>query len=168
MNCNIIVRNYETPCGTLILGAYDGKLCLCDWLGRKNGSKILYRLTSRLQSFPVSGNDDVLDLTVRELDDYFSGKRNSFSIPLLLVGTQFQVTIWETLKQIQFGTTVSYKTLAEMAGKAQSIRAVANAVGANALSIIIPCHRIIGSDGTLTGYAGGLDAKKYLLSLESN
>ena len=103
-----------------------------------------------------------------ELEAYFKGLRKRFDLPLLLVGTEFQKSVWQGLLQIPFGTTASYKELAQNIDNKTAVRAVASAVGANAISIFIPCHRIIGADGSLTGYAGGLEAKKKLLALEQN
>src|SRR5690606_18399830 len=93
-------------------------------------------------------------------------KRTTFDIPLLFIGTDFQKSVWEALMEIPYGTTKSYLELSRDLGDENAIRAVATANGANSISIIVPCHRIIGSDGSLTGYAGGLNAKKKLLQLE--
>ena len=109
---------------------------------------------------------EVLRRTVRELDEYFRGERREFDIPLLLAGSDFQKRVWQQLPSIPYGQTASYGELAAAIGSPRSVRAVANANGANAISIILPCHRIIGSDGSLTGYGGGLRAKQYLLDLE--
>lgn len=102
----------------------------------------------------------------RQLDEYFSGDRRAFDIPLLPVGTAFQVAVWRKLMEIPYGQTVSYAALAKLLGHPKAVRAVANANGANALSIFIPCHRVIGGDSSLTGYAGGLAAKRFLIGLE--
>lgn len=111
---------------------------------------------------------EILLRTVRELDEYFRGERRDFDIPLLLAGSEFQKRVWQQLRHIPYGQTVSYGELAAAIGAPKSVRAVANANGANAISIILPCHRVIGSDGSLTGYGGGIDTKRYLLELESN
>jgi methylated-DNA-[protein]-cysteine S-methyltransferase len=102
-----------------------------------------------------------------QLELYFRGELKEFDVPYLCVGTVFQKQVWDALGDISYGHTVSYASLASAIDKAKAIRAVASAVGANALSLFIPCHRIIGSDGSLTGYAGGLEAKKILLDLEA-
>ena len=101
------------------------------------------------------------------MDEYFNGKRNAFDITLLPIGTEFQKRVWLELQKIPYGTTVSYGALAELLGEPKSVRAVANANGANAISIFIPCHRIIGNNHSLTGYAGGLEAKRWLLNRET-
>ena len=111
---------------------------------------------------------EVLQRTVRELDEYFRGERMDFDIPLLLAGSDFQKRVWQQLPHITYGQTASYGELAAAIGSPRSVRAVANANGANAISIILPCHRIIGSDGRLIGYGGGLRAKQFLLELEHN
>jgi methylated-DNA-[protein]-cysteine S-methyltransferase len=101
-----------------------------------------------------------------QLADYFKGKRGSFDLPLAARGTAFQQRVWEALLKIECGQTVTYGALAESIGLASSVRAVAAAVGRNPISVIIPCHRVIGADGSLTGYAGGLERKRSLLVLE--
>ena len=111
------------------------------------------------------GDCPVFDLTVRWLEDYFSGGRPDVEIPLLLSGTAFQLSVWDQLMKIPYGRTVSYGSIAHGIGCA-SARAVGLAVGRNPISLIIPCHRVIGSDGHLTGYAGGLWRKEALLRLE--
>lgn len=112
-------------------------------------------------------SSDVITNTIQQLEAYFNDGKTSFSIPLLLLGTDFQKSVWNALLQIPFGKTASYLELSKILGNEKAIRAVATANGANAHSIIVPCHRIIGSDGSLVGYAGGLPAKKKLLRLEN-
>lgn len=108
-------------------------------------------------------------LTARnQLDEYFSGARKEFEIPLLLVGTAFQKSVWNELLKIPYGQTETYLGLSEKLGDEKAIRAVANANGANAISIIVPCHRIVGSKGEMVGYAGGVRVKEKLLGLESD
>lgn len=102
-----------------------------------------------------------------QLDEYFAGKRTSFDLPLDLQGTEFQLKVWNELLKIPYGKTISYKELSLRLGNLLAIRAAGAANGANPISIIVPCHRVIGSDGSLTGYAGGLWRKKWLLELES-
>lgn len=107
-----------------------------------------------------------LKQTIEQLNQYFAGERQSFDIPLDIIGTDFQKKVWETLAQIPYGKTFSYKDIALKINNLKAIRAVGTANGRNPLSIIIPCHRVIGSDGKLTGYAGGLKNKAHLLQLE--
>jgi methylated-DNA-[protein]-cysteine S-methyltransferase len=106
---------------------------------------------------------DVVD----QLKSYFAGERKAFDLPLVLEGTTFQERVWTALQNIPYGETVSYKVLAERVGSPKAVRAVGAANGANPIPIIIPCHRVIGNDGSLTGFGGGLPLKKRLLELES-
>jgi len=104
---------------------------------------------------------------VRQLRSYFAGKRTSFDLPLILEGTDFQKRVWTAIQNIPYGQTMSYKELAEKVGKPAAVRAVGAANGANPIPIIIPCHRVVGNDGSLTGFGGGLPLKRKLLDLES-
>ena len=110
----------------------------------------------------------MIEQTITQLIEYFDGVRKNFDIPLLTIGTDFQKSVWDGLIKIPYGTTASYLELSKNIGYEKAVRAVASANGANAISILIPCHRIIGSNGDLVGYAGGLPVKKKLLELESN
>lgn len=141
---------------------------MADWRYRKGRESIDRRVQKGLNAIFVEEESKVLNLAAEELQAYFKGLRTTFDIPLLLVGTGFQKSVWQELLQIPFGTTASYKDLAQNIDYGTAVRAVASAIGANAISIFIPCHRIIGSNGSLTGYAGGLKAKKKLLELEKN
>lgn len=167
MKNTIHVQHYQSPCGELLLGSYEDKLCLCDWTIEKHHGRVVRRLQKVLHADYKETTSDVLNETVRQLDEYFAGKRRDFTIPLLFVGTDFQKKVWNKLLEIPYGKTVSYGELARMIDMPKAVRAVANANGANAISILAPCHRIIGSDHSLTGYGGGLAAKKLLLDLET-
>ncbi|MDE6173119.1 methylated-DNA--[protein]-cysteine S-methyltransferase [uncultured Bacteroides sp.] len=162
----IKTKRYESPCGILLLGSYKDKLCLCDWQTEKHHDYVSRRLKRILQTDFEEGTSEVIERTVCQLDDFFAGKRKEFDVPLLFVGTDFQKTVWNELLKIPFGTTVSYGEMARRIGMPKAVRAVANANGANAISILAPCHRVIGSDHSLTGYGGGLDVKRALLELE--
>jgi methylated-DNA-[protein]-cysteine S-methyltransferase len=164
----IRIQYFQTPAGEMILGSYDNKLCMVDWRYRKSRTTIDSRLQKGLSATYVEEKSPVLILAKKELEAYFKGLRKTFDIPLLMVGTEFQKSVWQELLKLPFGTTASYLDLAKGINNEKAVRAVASAVGANAISIFIPCHRIIGSDGSLTGYAGGLDAKKELLEIENN
>lgn len=135
---------------------------MCDWPVEKHRK----RLERMLDAEFVEGSTPVIDRAIVQLDEYFAGSRRQFDIPLLLVGTPFQKSVWTELLAIPYATTISYAELARRIGRPTAVRAVANSNGANALSIFVPCHRVIGADSSLTGYAGGLLAKNYLLSLE--
>ena len=165
---NIIsVWRYEAPCGELMLGSFEGKLCLCDWQVEKHRDHVDNRLKRVLKAEFREEKSPVIEQAIQELDEYFASKRRDFDLPLLFVGTDFQKQVWQELLHIPYGQTISYAELSRRVGRPQSFRAVANANGANSMSIIAPCHRVIGSDHSLTGYGGGIDAKRYLLQLET-
>lgn len=164
---NIHIQRYQSPCGDLILGSLGNKLCLCDWATEKHRTVVDNRLRRLLRLDYEENTSEVIMEASRQLDEYFRRERTTFEVPLLLVGTEFQKQVWQRLREIPYGTTLPYADLARQLGIPSAIRAVANANGANALSILIPCHRVIGSNHSLTGYAGGLAAKKFLLALES-
>lgn len=164
----IQIQRYHSPCGDLMLGSFEDKLCLCDWAVEKPRDIVDIRLRKILQAGYEEKTSDVIQKGGKQLDEYFAGERTAFDIPLLFVGTDFQKKVWHKLLEIPYGSTVSYGELAKRLGMPKSVRAVANANGANALSIFAPCHRVIGSDRSLTGYAGGLEAKKELLNLEQD
>ena len=164
----IIVHNYKSPCGILLLGSIDDKLCLCDWQVEKHHDKVVQRIHRATDKRFITGTTSVISQSINELDEYFSGIRKEFSIPLKFIGSEFQKQVWKELLNVPYGTTVSYREIARSIFKPTAIRAVANANGANALSIFVPCHRIIGSDNSLTGYGGGLHIKKFLLDLEKS
>ena len=162
----ISIQYLKSPYGELILGSYDGQLCLADWRYRKMRSANDVRIKKGLEADFQEEESEVIELAISQFMEYFSGKRKIFEIPLLLIGTKFQKSVWEELQKIPFGKTESYLGLSKQLGNELAIRAVASANGANTIAIIVPCHRIIGSNGELVGYAGGLAAKKKLLQLE--
>jgi len=162
----ISIQYWKSPVGKIILGSYGEKLCLADWQYRKQRERIDRRLQKNLKAEYRESSSSVIEETMAELEEYFVKKRKVFDIPLLLTGTDFQRSVWNSLLQIPYGSTVSYLDLAKSIGNEKAVRAVASANGANAISILIPCHRVVGSNATLTGYAGGLDVKEKLLTLE--
>ncbi len=163
----IQVQRYHSSCGDLMLGSFEGKLCLCNWIRERPMNVADIRLRRILQADYEEKTSEIIQEAGKQLDEYFSGKRTVFYIPLLFAGTEFQKSVWHKLLEIPYGTTLSYGELAKQLGVPKAVRAVANANGANAISIFVPCHRVIGSNRSLTGYAGGLEAKKRLLSLET-
>lgn len=164
---NVIkTKRYESPCGVLLLGSFGDKLCLCDWQVEKHRSHVDKRLKRILRAEFEEGTSEVIEQAVLQLDEFFAGKRREFDVPLLFVGTDFQKTVWNELLKIPFGKTISYGEMAQRIGLPKAVRAVANANGANSMSIFAPCHRVIGSDRSLTGYGGGMAAKQMLLELE--
>lgn len=167
MTNKINIQYFKTQYGELILGSFENKLCLCDWRYRKMRKEIDQRIQSGLDAEYVEEETDVILETKKQLHEYFKKERKEFDIPLKLVGTNFQQNIWNELLNISYGKTETYLGLSKKIQNTKAIRAVAAANGANAISIIVPCHRIIGSDGDLIGYAGGLNIKRKLLQLES-
>jgi len=159
----ISTKDYKTRFGELILGSHDGSLVLCDWKYRRMRPAIDKRIQSKLSTNYEAGESDVINETIAQLEAYFKGDRKQFDLPLKFAGTDFQQQVWQALIKIPYGKTESYLGLSRILGDEKAIRAVATANGANAISIIVPCHRIIGSKGDLVGYAGGLPAKKKLL-----
>jgi methylated-DNA-[protein]-cysteine S-methyltransferase len=119
------------------------------------------------ETIKLSGDKKILQKCITQFDEYFSGRRKIFELPVKQEGTPFQQKVWNELIKIPFGKTISYLQLAQRLGDAKSIRAAASANGRNKLNIIVPCHRVIGSDGSLTGYGGGLPVKKWLLDHEA-
>lgn len=163
----IRVKRYDSPCGALMLGSCGNRLCLCDWQVEKHRDHVNRRLKRVLNAEFEEGTSAVIEKATEQLDEFFAGKRREFDIPLLFVGTDFQKTVWNELLKIPYGETISYGEMARRIGMPKAVRALANANGANSISIFAPCHRVIGSDHSLTGYGGGLDTKRRLLELEA-
>ncbi|MCM1450715.1 MAG: methylated-DNA--[protein]-cysteine S-methyltransferase [Clostridium sp.] len=163
----IIASAYHSPAGDLVLGACGERLCLCDWAAEGRRETINARLCRRLGAKIVPGRSATIDEAVSQLDEYFEGLRTEFSIPLLLAGTEFQRRAWAQLLQIPYGEVITYARQALLTGNPKAVRAVASANANNPISIFVPCHRVIGSDNRLTGYAGGLQTKLWLLQHEA-
>jgi methylated-DNA-[protein]-cysteine S-methyltransferase len=156
---SIVQTHYDSPLGTMILAATDQGLAGV-WFERQK------HLPDSV-AWPHAPAHPVLQQAVAQLREYFAGRRTSFELPLdLQGGTAFQQSVWRALLAIPSGRTVSYRHVGEQAGRPGALRAVGAAVGRNPLSIVVPCHRVVGSDGSLTGYAGGLERKRALLQLE--
>ncbi|NMZ50015.1 methylated-DNA--[protein]-cysteine S-methyltransferase [Pseudomonas poae] len=149
-----------SPVGQLTLVARAGKLAAILW-ETERANRV------RLGHLIETGDNPVLLETERQLTEYFAGTRNHFELELDFVGTDFQTQVWQALLTIPFGETRSYSQIASQIGNPTAVRAVGAANGRNPISIIAPCHRVIGASGTLTGFAGGLEAKQYLLTLEN-
>ncbi len=162
----INIQYYKTKIGELILGSFDGKLCLLDFRYRRMRKTDDDRIKKGLNAEFVENDNQILEKTRKQIDEYLNGDRKKFDIPLLMVGTDFQKSVWNALMKVPYGTTSTYLQLAKNINNEKAVRAVANANGANSIGLIVPCHRIIGSDGELVGYGGGLSVKKRLLSIE--
>ncbi len=166
MRQTVHVQRYDSPCGEMLLASVGDELCLCDWNGMPCVERNQRRLARLLNAGLVMGTSPVLEQARQELDEYFAGKRKSFGIPLHPVGTDFQKQVWQALLEIPYGETRTYKEVALRVSNPRGVRAVAQAIGANGMSILIPCHRVIGANHSLTGFAGGIEAKRLLLELE--
>jgi AraC family transcriptional regulator of adaptative response/methylated-DNA-[protein]-cysteine methyltransferase len=162
----IKVIKIATPLGEMVAGATDEGVCLLEFHDRRMLPTEYKELTRLLKMTFEDGENKHLKLLKKQLKEYFEGKRREFTIPLVTPGTEFQMAVWKELQNIQFGTTRSYQEQAIALKSPESIRAVANANGMNRIAIVIPCHRVIGSDGRLIGYGGGLKRKKWLLDHE--
>lgn len=179
--------NGQLSKASLLLGSHtiDGtpKLVWCKWLGADENWQDKIKLSSLAKHYKFDSNDakfvgaeqldpnsteqQLLLTTITQLQQYLQGTRRSFDLPIdITIGTEFQQKVWKALQKIPYGQTISYAKLADNIGQPTAFRAVANANGKNPFSVTIPCHRVIGSDGKLGGYTGGLDKKEYLLALE--
>jgi AraC family transcriptional regulator of adaptative response/methylated-DNA-[protein]-cysteine methyltransferase len=156
----------DTPLGVMIAGATDEGVCLLEFSDRRMLPTEYKDLKRLLNTTIEDGENFHISQLKEQLKEYFEGSRKEFSIPLVTPGSEFQKSVWKELLKIPFGTTRSYLEQSVALGKSGAIRAVANANGMNRISIVIPCHRVIGSDGHLTGYGGGLKRKKWLLDHE--
>jgi len=163
---SIIYKNLQSPLGDMICGTTENGICFLEWHDRGGVDKILARVEKRYQFNLQEGDHFLLQSMEDELREYFTGDTQSFATPLDLKGTPFEMRIWKELQKLPYGTTSTYHRIAKLIGNPTASRAVARGNGANYLSIIIPCHRVIGADGSLTGFGGKLWRKKYLLELE--
>lgn len=159
-------QHYSAPCGQITLASIGDELCLCDWSESPHAERNRRRLIRHLGAALTEATSEVLESAKRQLDEYFAGVRKTFDLKIHPVGTTFQQQVWRALCEIPYGETRTYQDIALSLNNPQGARAVAQAIGANGISIIIPCHRVIGSDHSLTGFAGGLDAKRQLLETE--
>ena len=164
---NVInITRLETKLGTMYACALEQGICLLEFTDRKMLETEFKTLAKKLNATIIQSPNKHFNHLEKELSEYFDGKRKIFSVPLFTPGSDFQNMVWKTLQTIHYGKTRSYKEQAKMLNQPDAIRAVANANGMNRISIIIPCHRVIGSDGNLTGYGGGIWRKKWLLDFE--
>lgn len=162
----ITINRITTPLGPMMVGVTNEGLCLLEFTDRKMIETQLETLKKRMGSEMVTGKHSVIEMVDLQLREYFDGKRKTFEIPLVVPGTDFQIKAWDALTKIPFGITRSYKQQASVVGNVKAVRAVARANGENRISIIVPCHRIIGSDGSIVGYGGGIHRKQWLLKHE--
>lgn len=164
---SIKISRYQSPAGEMIIGSFGDRLCICDWAVKKRRSNIDRKVCHHLNATYEDGSSEVIIQAIMQLDEYFAGKRKEFSIPVVFTGSPFQCSVWSELMKIPYGTTISYAELAQRINNPKAVRAVASANATNPIAILVPCHRVIGSNHKLTGYSGGLTAKQMLLALES-
>lgn len=158
-----VKTRFDSPLGSMLAAASDQGLCGLWFDGQRHMPAI-----PDMSGWPVAPNHPVLQYTQAYLQAYFAGDTSDFSLPLdLQGGTPFQQAVWQALLRIPSGASTTYGALSHGLGRPSAVRAVAGAVGRNPISIIVPCHRVLGSDGSLTGYAGGLERKTALLQLEA-
>lgn len=167
MTAPLLTTTFSTPWGQLLLGCYQDQLCLCDWNFPQRLQFTLQRLQRHIRFTQQAGRHPILDACTHYLDQYCKGKFTIPSFPLLTLGTPFQQRVWQELLTLKEGEVISYSTLAARIHHNRATRAVASACKANAMSILIPCHRIITANGTTGQYGGGAEVKKALLVWES-
>ncbi len=162
----VTINRILTPLGPMIAGATDDGLCLLEFADRRMLETQFKRLTKLLQCSFVIGNNKFIEQVSTEINCYFQGTLTEFKVPIILAGSEFQQSVWRELMKIPFGQTSSYEDIARRINNPRGIRAVATANGDNRLAVIVPCHRVIGKDGKLHGYGGGLWRKKWMIEHE--
>jgi len=163
---SIWINRVATPLGSMIMGVSDQGLCLLEFAERRMLDTQLKRLRQRMGRVFLPGDHPLMQQVKNELDAYFEGNLREFTVPLQTPGTAFQESVWQALVDIPYGETRSYGDIANEISQASAVRAVGRANGDNRISIIVPCHRVVGATGQLTGYGGGLWRKEYLLAME--
>jgi AraC family transcriptional regulator of adaptative response/methylated-DNA-[protein]-cysteine methyltransferase len=163
---SIWINRIATPLGSMIMGVSDQGLCLLEFAERRMLETQLKRLRQRMGRVFLPGDHPLMQKVKNELDAYFEGSLRKFTVPLQAPGTVFQESVWQALANIPYGEIRSYGDIAGEIGQPTAVRAVGRANGDNRIAIIIPCHRVVGADGELTGYGGGLWRKEYLLAME--
>lgn len=158
---------HRTPAGEMMIASAGDHICMCDWTNNKKRTTIDRRMCRCLDAELIEGSTPAIEKAISELDEYFSGTRQQFTVPIKFGGSDFQRRVWAELMKIPYGLTISYADLATRIDNPKAVRAVASATATNPISIFVPCHRVIGSNRKLTGYGGGLEAKRFLLELES-
>ena len=162
----VYTARIQTPLGPMVACATDEALCIFEFADRPMLATQIKRVRHHLDCLFVPTGNRIIDATAREMAEYFAGGLQRFTVPLLTPGSAFQQSVWRALGEIPYGETRSYAEIAQKLGRPEAVRAVARANGDNRLVILIPCHRVIGSNGDLTGYGGGLWRKRRLLEIE--
>ena len=162
----VTIRTIETPVGPMLVGATRDAIVLCDFANRPMIPAQVAAVRRRIGP-TVQGHAPLLDRLAEQLGEYFAGSRSEFDLPIDMPGSAFQERVWNQLRRIPYGETISYRELAERVGAGAAYRAVGRANGSNRVAIVVPCHRVIATGGGLGGYGGGLPAKGTLLALEA-
>ena len=160
------VERLATPLGPMLAGATDDALTLLEFADRRQLASQVRRIGQRLGAVWVPEPTPIVERAATELGEYFAGTRREFTLPLLPLGSDFEIAVWDALREIPYGETRSYADVARTVGRPSAVRAVGRANGMNALAVVVPCHRVVGSDGRLVGYGGGLWRKERLLAIE--
>lgn len=162
----LLLHRFTTPLGPMFACASTNGLCLLEFVDRRMLETEFKDLQRRFDARILAGENDHIRTAEQQLAEYFAGERTDFTVPLDTPGTAFQLQVWRALLQIPFGSTSTYQKQAQSLGNPKAVRAVARANGINRVAIIVPCHRVIGKDNNLVGYAGGLERKRWLLEHE--
>ena len=162
----ILFSQLSTPLGQMFICATENGVCLVEFDNNKRREKELIDLQKMLNAHTLAGENDHIKQAKKEIAEYFDGQRKIFEVPLHMPGTDFQVSVWESVCQIPYGTTSTYQQQAKRIKNPKAIRAMGAANGSNRISIIVPCHRVIGKDGKLRGYGSGIEKKRWLLEHE--
>ncbi|MCX2680011.1 methylated-DNA--[protein]-cysteine S-methyltransferase [Galbibacter sp. EGI 63066] len=162
----ILISRHTTPLGPMFVCATDNGICLLEFVDRRMLETEFKDLQKLLNANIIAGENEHIKQAKKEITEYFEGKRKRFDVKLETPGTDFQNLIWNSLRETEYGNTVTYQQQAEKTNKPKAVRAVARANGFNRVAIIIPCHRVIGKDGKMTGYGGGIERKHWLIGHE--
>ncbi|MDE6484492.1 MAG: methylated-DNA--[protein]-cysteine S-methyltransferase [Duncaniella sp.] len=160
-----MIAEYRSPSGDILIGTRGGSLVLCDFVNRKGD---IQKSIEKTRPDTSRADENYVEEVKRQLSEYFEGRRREFDLSLTLSGNQLEKNVYKALLTVGYGCTATYSDIAALAGRPRAVRAVASCIGRNPMAIIVPCHRIIGSDGKLHGYAGGVDVKRELLTLEGS
>ncbi len=166
MKNTIYISHHNTKIWELLIGSFEGKICILDFAHRKMRQTVDDRIKKYLNAEFIEQENKVIREAKKQIDEYLVEERKKFSVPILTVGSDFQKQVWHALLEVKYWETISYLELAKKINNPKAVRAVASANGANAIALIIPCHRVIETGGWLGGYSGGVEVKKQLLKLE--
>lgn len=164
----LLLNRLTSPLGPMLVCASERGICLLEFTDRKMLETEFRDLQKYLDAEIIVGENQHIQQMRKELQEYFARKRTTFDVAIDAPGTDFQQTVWQALQSIPFGQTSTYQSLAQTIDRPNAVRAVARANGANRIAIVIPCHRVIGKNGDLTGYGGGIERKKWLIDMESD